>query len=144
MINSSPKKGNKSSWQGQTLAVYKQKALTSHQVINMIRRITGVKKVGHAGTLDPFATGVLVIGIGREATRKLNQSVAKEKEYIGRIHLGWTSDTEDPEGNLEKIDVKQIPSAEIVEQTVQSFVGEIRQRPPQFSAIKVRIFSSMF
>jgi tRNA U55 pseudouridine synthase TruB len=79
-------------------AVYKPKGPTSHDVINWLRRETEVKKIGHAGTLDPLASGVLVVGVGREATKKLGQIVKKEKEYIAVIKLGETSTTDDAEG----------------------------------------------
>ncbi len=62
--------------------IYKEKGPTSHDIVNQVRRITGVKKVGHGGTLDPLAKGVLVIAVGRESTREIEKYVRKEKEYI--------------------------------------------------------------
>ena len=79
-------------------AVYKPEGKTSHDIVDIVRRHTGQKRVGHAGTLDPCAKGVLVIGVGRPATRQLGQIVEKEKEYITCVRLGWTSTTHDREG----------------------------------------------
>src|SRR3990167_6784444 len=78
--------------------VYKPKGPTSNDIVVKIKKITGIKKVGHAGTLDPLASGVLVIGIGREATKQLGSIVAKEKEYVATVKLGQTSTTDDEEG----------------------------------------------
>ena len=76
-------------------AINKPKGPTSHDMIDRVRKITGVRKVGHAGTLDPLASGVLVIGVGREATRKLGAIVKNEKEYLATVKLGVTSTTDD-------------------------------------------------
>jgi tRNA pseudouridine55 synthase len=121
------------------LAVWKPKGLTSHDVVERIRRITGEKKVGHAGTLDPFAEGVLVIGIGRDATKKLKNFVGKEKEYLATIKLGKESLTDDEEG--EKIAYpnvrKNIRLGEIQE-ALKKFEGKINQTPPLYSAVKIK------
>ncbi len=74
--------------------------MTSHDVVDEVRRITGEKRVGHAGTLDPMATGVLVVGIGRDATKRLGDIVGSEKEYIATVKLGETSTTYDAEGEV--------------------------------------------
>jgi len=118
-------------------AVYKPKGPTSNDVLNIIRRKTGIKKVGHAGTLDPLARGVLVVGVGREATKQLAQAVKKEKEYEAVIRLGKTSTTDDEEGEKQEIKCKK-PSLAQVRRAVKPFVGNILQVPPVFSAIKVR------
>ena len=78
--------------------IYKPKGPTSNDIVQSIKRIAGGEKVGHAGTLDPLAEGVLVVGIGREATKKLGIEVKKEKEYLAKIKLGETSETDDEEG----------------------------------------------
>lgn len=124
----------------QIIGVYKPKGPTSHDVIDAVRRITGEKKVGHAGTLDPLASGVLVIGIGRPATKRLADEVKKEKEYIGVVRLGATSTTDDAEGNLQQaeIDIDAIPSRTDVEGAIRTFEGTIEQIPPIYSAIKVK------
>jgi len=118
-------------------AVYKPKGPTSHDIINEIRKITGEKRVGHAGTLDPLASGILVVGVGREATKKLNEIVAKEKEYIADIKLGEESSTGDEEGEKISLKVNKFPSFEETEAVVGSFVGKIMQTPPIYSAIKI-------
>lgn len=129
------------------VAVYKPKGITSHDVIARIRRLTGVKRVGHAGTLDPLATGVLVIGIGREATKKLGVVVGKEKEYIATIKLGFSSTTDDEEG-IKISNIKnqksnsaqevQAPSLGEIKIALKQFVGHIKQTPPQYSAVKIK------
>ena len=79
-------------------AVYKPKGMTSNALLNHLRHAAGTKKIGHAGTLDPLAEGVLVVGVGRDATKQLFQEVAKENEYTAVIRLGMTSTTDDEEG----------------------------------------------
>ncbi len=120
-------------------AVYKPKGPSSHDVVDEIRRRTGIKKVGHAGTLDPLAQGVLVIGIGREATRQLSTEVKKEKEYIAKICLGETTQTDDSEFEPRKCAKKyKEPRKEHVENIVKSFCGKIKQVPPKYSALKIK------
>lgn len=123
-------------------AVYKPKGPTSHDIIDKLRKKTGVKKIGHAGTLDPLASGVLVVGVGREATKQLGNIVKKEKEYLAKIRLGMTSTTDDEEG--EKVVVVALSNAKRllkvpeVEKAVLKFRGEILQTPPIYSAVKVK------
>jgi tRNA pseudouridine55 synthase len=119
------------------IAINKPLGMTSHDVVNRVRKITGVKRVGHGGTLDPLASGVLVIAIGREFTKQLDQYVKGEKEYIAKIHLGFHSETDDSEGEKTEIKVESIPDSYIVEKIVKSFVGNIQQVPPQYSALKI-------
>jgi tRNA pseudouridine55 synthase len=118
-------------------AVYKEEGMTSHDVVDAVRRLTGVRRVGHAGTLDPCAKGVLVIGVGRAATKKLSTVAGTEKEYVTRIKLGWRSSTDDREGEKEEAPLCPIPSEEQVRQAASRFEGTITQRPPLFSAIKI-------
>lgn len=118
-------------------AVYKDEGMTSHDVIAVVRRVTRVKRVGHAGTLDPCAKGVLVVAVGRASTKRLGEIAGGEKEYITRVRLGWTSTTDDREGQKEEVAVSEIPSEERVRQALAGFVGVISQRPPIFSALKV-------
>ncbi|TSA46450.1 tRNA pseudouridine(55) synthase TruB [bacterium] len=121
---------------GKILAIYKPKGPTSNDVVQDIKRITGGEKVGHAGTLDPLAEGVLVVAIGREATKKLGIEVKKEKEYLAKVKLGETSTTDDEEG--EKAFVSDIkPDILDIKNTVGKFIGKIKQIPPIYSAIKV-------
>lgn len=131
-------------------AVYKDEGMTSHDVVDVVRRLTGQKRVGHAGTLDPCAKGVLVIGAGRAATKTLKLAAGTEKEYITRIRLGWRSTTDDREGRKEQVFQKTedsgvlgflssgtVPSEQQVREALARFEGVIDQRPPAFSAIKV-------
>jgi tRNA pseudouridine55 synthase len=118
-------------------AVFKEEGMTSHDVVDLVRRYTGQRKVGHAGTLDPCARGVLVVGVGRPATRQLGQIVEKEKEYTTRIRLGWRSTTDDREGEKQESPVSTIPSEQVVRDALKAFQGIISQRPPAFSALKV-------
>ena len=119
-------------------AVYKPKGPTSNQILTKIRKRTGIKKVGHAGTLDPLARGILVVGVGRAATKQLGTIVAKEKEYLATIRLGYTSTTDDNEGQKKKIQDITKPLLVHVKNTLKQFKGEIDQVPPIYSAIKIK------
>ena len=92
------------------VGIYKPVGVSSFDIIKKIRKVTGEKKVGHAGTLDPLAEGVLVVGIGREATKKLGKILEQEKEYLVEIELGKISTTDDKEGEKKKINVEKKPS----------------------------------
>lgn len=118
-------------------AVYKPKGLTSNAVLNCLRRAACTKKIGHAGTLDPLAEGVLVVGVGREATKQLAKEVAKEKEYHASITLGTTSATDDEEGEKTDHADYSIPTREDIETILHQFKGNILQIPPVYSAIKI-------
>lgn len=118
------------------LAVWKPKGPTSNDVVQEIKKITGGEKVGHAGTLDPLAEGVLVIGIGREGTKNLSIEVKKEKEYIADIKLGEESSTDDAEGEKTLVsDIK--PDISDIADAIKKFVGHIKQIPPIYSAVKI-------
>lgn len=119
-------------------AVYKPKGLTSNDVLNHLRRAARTKVVGHAGTLDPLAEGVLVVGIGRESTKQLAKEVAKEKEYRAIIRFGATSTTDDEEGEKQQQAISRYPDYADVKNAVQKFTGNILQRPPVYSAIKLQ------
>lgn len=119
-------------------AVWKPTGITSYQVIRVIKKATGEKRVGHAGTLDPAATGVLVVGVGREATRQLSTIVKGEKEYLAKIRFGAKSTTYDQEGEITEVKVKKIPTLTEVEQALTRFKGKISQTPPLFSALKIK------
>jgi len=120
------------------VAINKSSGMTSHDVVAKIRKISGIKKVGHAGTLDPLAEGVLVIGIGREATKKLGKIVEKEKEYVANVRLGMDSSTDDEEGEKKKYNITHKPTTQDIERAVGRFIGEIQQLPPRYSAVKIR------
>ena len=119
------------------ILINKPEDITSHDVIDALRRITKIRKIGHAGTLDPFATGLLICGIGRESTKRLFSFLKKDKEYIGRLKLGFTSDTYDKDGKIEQRKVCSRPRLIEIEKILQKFKGEIDQRPPMFSAKKM-------
>lgn len=117
--------------------INKSPGMTSHDVVAKIKRLSGIKKVGHAGTLDPLAEGVLVVGVGRESTKKLGEIVEKEKEYVANIKLGVESTTDDEEGEKTQNEVNGVPTISDVKKVIQKFVGEIKQLPPRFSAVKI-------
>lgn len=119
-------------------AVNKPAGMTSHDVVDLVRKKTGQQKVGHAGTLDPFATGVLVIGVG-EDTKKLKEIVGQEKEYVATIEFGKSTDTYDPTGKtIEESDCwKNLDLNRVTNQLSNYFTGEILQTPPAFSAKKL-------
>jgi len=110
---------------------------TSHDIVDHLRRITGIKKIGHAGTLDPFARGVLILGISREATRNISKFVKLNKEYIAQIYLGAISDTYDRTGKIIKRECGAL-NLENIKNTLQSFKGKQKQIPPMFSAKKIK------
>lgn len=117
------------------LVVDKPAGWTSHDVVAKVRRLTGVRRVGHAGTLDPAATGVLPLGVG-QGTRVLDYLAGADKSYRGTLRLGRTTDTDDAEGvTLEERDWSRI-SPEDVRAALGHFTGEISQVPPAYSAIK--------
>ena len=116
------------------LNVYKPTGKTSHDVVAVLRRITKIKQIGHTGTLDPFAEGVLPICIGK-ATR-LIEYLNDEKAYIGTIQFGSSTTTYDTEGEVVKTSDK-IVTQEDIEENLKFFRGEIEQLPPIYSAIKV-------
>ncbi len=116
------------------LNVYKPKGKTSHDVVATLRRVTKIKQIGHTGTLDPFAEGVLPICIGN-ATR-LIEYLEDDKAYIGTIKLGEATDTYDIEGRTTKTSDKIVSLTEI-EDVLKNFEGEIEQTPPIYSAIKI-------
>lgn len=117
------------------LNINKPPGMTSHDVVAKIRRGLKIKKVGHAGTLDPLATGVLVVCLGM-ATRLSEYVMDSTKRYRARVHLGVTTDTYDAEGEiLLQRDCTHITQAN-VEQALAVFTGEIEQIPPMYSAIK--------
>ncbi len=117
------------------LVIDKPRGLTSHDVVARVRRITRVQKVGHAGTLDPAATGVLVVLVGK-ATRLAQFFLDLEKRYRGRVVLGVTTDTQDSEGKVESTaDVSGITQPQI-EEAFAAFEGRTEQIPPMVSALK--------
>ncbi|MDD4956760.1 MAG: tRNA pseudouridine(55) synthase TruB [Candidatus Omnitrophica bacterium] len=118
------------------LVVDKEKGMTSHDVVSAVRRRFGVKKVGHAGTLDPNATGVLVLLLGK-ATKASVLYSSDEKEYEARIKLGERTDTGDREGVVVATS-DALPGEDEVRRVVMGFEGESDQVPPMVSAKKVK------
>ncbi len=117
------------------LNVHKPAGPTSHDIVYKVRRIFGQKKVGHAGTLDPLATGVLVVCLGA-ATRIVEYLMGTQKDYRARMVLGRSTDTQDSTGNVEaECDASGITRA-VLECAVSTFVGRLQQVPPMVSAIK--------
>ncbi len=122
------------------LLIDKPAGITSHDVIDRLRRITGEKRIGHSGTLDPFATGLLIIGVGREATRQLDQFLKMDKQYRAVVRLGATSNTGDKTGMIVdgKPEIADFGITEArIQTTLQQFTGKLQQIPPMYSAKKV-------
>jgi len=109
--------------------------MTSFDVVRKVRRITGYRRVGHAGTLDPFATGVLVLGLG-PATRLMRFLAEGDKVYEALVHFGFETDSEDCTG-MRTRESTSIPSAEEIEKALAGFTGRIQQVPPRLSAIHI-------
>lgn len=117
------------------LLVDKAKGRTSFSLVHLLRKRLGVKKIGHAGTLDPFATGVMVMLIGRSFTRLSDRFLTCDKEYLAEVFLGVTTDTYDCEGIITHRS-DYLPSLVEVQQALEYFQGEVQQVPPMFSAKK--------
>ena len=117
--------------------INKPSGITSHDVVDSLRKITGERRIGHAGTLDPLASGLLIVAIGREFTKQLDKFRGLDKTYIAQIKLGENSDTCDAEGKISPVsDFK--PSLIEVKNVLKSFVGTQTQMPPAFSAKKIK------
>lgn len=118
--------------------IYKPSGITSFKIISLVRKKSGIKRVGHGGTLDPFADGVLVVAVGRKFTKKLTEILKNsEKEYVAEIILNQKSDTYDITGNITNLTIDKIPTKKEIESVLSNFVGEIMQSPPPYSAIKI-------
>jgi tRNA pseudouridine55 synthase len=122
--------------EGQVLLINKPLRWTSFDVVKKIRNLVRIKKVGHAGTLDPLATGLLIICTGK-FTKKINEYMAREKEYTGAFTLGATTPTYDLESEPENFKSIKNLKEEDIRLATQQFIGEIMQIPPAHSAIKV-------
>ena len=117
------------------LNIYKPVGITSHDVVAKLRKITGIKQIGHTGTLDPFAEGVLPVCIGK-ATR-LIEFLDDDKEYLATVQFGVSTTTYDKEGETVFTSDKKV-SVEDIQNILENFRGEILQMPPAYSAIKVK------
>jgi tRNA pseudouridine55 synthase len=123
---------------GGFLLINKPKSWTSHDVVDKLRKITGIKKIGHAGTLDPFATGLLILLIGKDATKQQSFFLHLDKTYWTKIRLNATSDTYDLTGKIEEAKIKKIPNINKIKEITNNFIGELQQIPPPFSAKKIK------
>ncbi|MCL4391795.1 tRNA pseudouridine(55) synthase TruB [Patescibacteria group bacterium] len=121
---------------GKIFAAWKPKGPSSAQFLNSLKKKLGVRKIGHAGTLDPLASGILVVGVGK-GTKKLGEAAGVEKEYIAKIKFGERSVTDDEEGKKTICEVKEIPKLDDVERAIGKFIGDIDQVPSDYSAAKV-------
>lgn len=123
------------------LLVDKPSGMTSFGVVARLRRVLSLQtstkvKVGHTGTLDPFATGLMIIVVGKEC-RNAAHYTKLDKIYEATIKLGCSSTTGDPEGAITSVAVTSVPTIECVQEILRRFIGDIVQRPPAFSAIKI-------
>lgn len=119
------------------LLVDKQVGSTSFRLVSLLRKLTGIRKIGHAGTLDPFATGLMVMLVGQKFTKLSDQFLTSNKQYLASIHLGITTDSYDCDGvTISTSDI--IPNLNEVTEVISKFQGEIEQTPPMFSAKKVQ------
>lgn len=119
------------------LLIDKSKNWTSFDVVAKLRGITKVKTIGHSGTLDPLATGLLLVAVGREATKKLGQLKGQTKTYLATLELGKVSNTYDATGEIKDLNIKAWPSEDEIKQALLKFTGAIQQVPPMFSAKKI-------
>ncbi len=118
------------------LNINKPRGVTSRWVVDQVKRLVKPAKSGHAGTLDPLATGVLVVGVG-QATRLVDYVQQMRKCYRAEFLLGRTSPTEDVEGEITELSNAAVPTRLQIAAAVGQFIGDIMQRPPAFSALKV-------
>lgn len=120
------------------LLIDKPAGMTSHDVVNAVRRHFGIRRVGHAGTLDPFATGLLILGVGK-ATKRLGALTGLDKSYEAGAFLGATSDTYDLDGVIRtnSVPANAQPDLQKIQTALLNFLGEIEQKAPAFSAKKV-------
>src|SRR6478672_1687246 len=122
--------------EGKVLLIDKPFRWTSFDVVRKIRNLIKIKKVGHAGTLDPLATGLLIVCTGK-FTKKINEYMAQEKEYTGTITLGAVTPTYDLESEPQNFKSFSEITMEQIQQTAKKFTGQILQTPPIHSAIKL-------
>ncbi len=125
-------------FEGGVFLIDKPVGPSSFTMVRKVRQILGMKKVGHAGTLDPFASGLLIVCAGRPATRIISQLMEGEKEYLATLKLGVQTTTQDPEGEIVAEQVVQDLSDEIISECLESFKGIQEQVPPAFSAVKYK------
>jgi tRNA pseudouridine55 synthase len=118
------------------LNIHKPAGMTSRRAVDVVKRLVRPAKVGHAGTLDPLATGVLVVCVGM-ATRLIEYVQRMPKSYVGTFIFGRQSNTEDIEGEVVELANPPVPALDQIQAAAKQFEGEILQRPPAFSALKI-------
>ncbi len=109
---------------------------TSFRIVQLMKRIVQIKKIGHAGTLDPFASGLLVVCVGRAATRNISELMDGEKEYLATLKLGVETDSQDLTGVVIRQQTISGLTGGKIDNCLQTFIGQYLQTPPQFSALK--------
>lgn len=119
------------------LPVCKPKGKNAFSLVSILRKLTQIRTIGHAGTLDPFADGVMILLIGKSFTKMSNQFLTQDKEYLATLHLGVITDTYDIDGMIIETN-PLIPSLSAIEESILKFQGTILQIPPMFSAKKVQ------
>ena len=120
--------------------VDKPSGVTSHDIVSYFRRQSGIKRIGHTGTLDPLATGLLILLVGRQFTKRQSEFLKQDKEYLVTAKLGSETDTYDIDGKIiQTVDFKQLKKIEkeTILKELESFRGQIKQTVPAFSAVKV-------
>lgn len=123
-------------WTEGVFLIDKPAGLTSFAVVRRVRWLLGLKKVGHAGTLDPFATGLMILCAGRTATRCLQRFMEGKKTYLARLQLGVETTTQDPEGEVVRTRAVPELTEAVIKACLQTMVGPQMQAPPPFSAAK--------
>ncbi|MDX1531067.1 MAG: tRNA pseudouridine(55) synthase TruB, partial [Rhodothermales bacterium] len=124
-------------WDGTVLLMDKPGGWTSFDVIRRLRRLLGFKKIGHAGTLDPMATGLLICLLGRPATRLQDRFMGLPKSYAGTLRLGETTPSYDADSEVSERRSAEHLTDDDLERARRAFEGELLQRPPMYSAVKV-------
>ena len=118
------------------LIVDKPTGMTSHDVVDVVRKVLGIRRVGHGGTLDPLATGLLIILTGR-GTKLSNRFLSSDKTYEGTLHLGVTTDSQDADGEVTAEADCSMVTRERLEDEMRKLTGDLMQTPPMVSAVKV-------
>ena len=124
--------------EGHFLLIDKETQWTSNDVVAFLRGKLKIKKIGHAGTLDPFATGLLIVGVGKESTIRLDEFKNLDKTYEAILQLGEISTTQDPEGKIEKTNFSGEITLEQVQTVLNNFLGKQKQTPPMHSAKRIK------
>lgn len=118
------------------LLIDKSAGCTSFQIVSQLRRKTGIQKIGHAGTLDPFATGLMVLLVGKEYTKRSDEFLGADKEYVTTVHFGISTDSYDIDGQITSRSSVTFTEQDL-RKALLSFCGTISQIPPMFSAKKI-------